>query len=287
MVNFAQMFVTAITLSALYALVAIGFTMIFGVADILNVAHGAAIILGGFSAFYVTRILGVSIWIGAIAALVIPAAFSILVYKIFVKPIEDDEIFVVIITLVILLFTENFFLVLEGTSPRTIPQLVAGNLTIGSVTVQFNRVAMFAISWIVIIALFWLTNRTWLGRGIKGLSMTDRGSALVGVDRERTTIATYALAGSLAGLAGLFFAMSQGVSYDMGLDPLLLAFAIVILGGMGSIKGSVVGAYIVGTLETVTTTMIDSRMTGIVALIIMFLAIIVRPNGLYGRPEGE
>lgn len=287
MVNFAQMFVTAITLSALYALVAIGFTMIFGVADILNVAHGAAIILGGFSAFYVTRILGVSIWIGAIAALIIPAAFSILVYKIFVKPIEDDEIFVVIITLVILLFTENFFLVLEGTSPRTIPQLVASNLTIGSVTVQFNRVAMFAISWIVIIALFWLTNRTWLGRGIKGLSMTDRGSALVGVDRERTTIATYALAGSLAGLAGLFFAMSQGVSYDMGLDPLLLAFAIVILGGMGSIKGSVVGAYIVGTLETVTTTMIDSRMTGIVALIIMFLVIIVRPNGLYGRPEGE
>jgi branched-chain amino acid transport system permease protein len=287
MVNFAQMIVTAITLSALYALVAIGFTMIFGVADILNVAHGAAIILGGFSAFYVTRILGVSIWIGAIAALVIPAAFSILVYKIFVKPIEDDEIFVVIITLVILLFTENFFLVLEGTSPRTIPQLVASNLTIGSVTVQFNRVAMFAISWIVIIALFWLTNRTWLGRGIKGLSMTDRGSALVGVDRERTTIATYALAGSLAGLAGLFFAMSQGVSYDMGLEPLLLAFAIVILGGMGSIKGSVVGAYIVGTLETVTTTMIDSRMTGIVALIIMFLVIIVRPNGLYGRPGGE
>jgi branched-chain amino acid transport system permease protein len=287
MVNFAQMFVTAITLSALYALVAIGFTMIFGVADILNVAHGAAIILGGFSAFYVTRILGVSIWIGTIAALVIPAAFSILVYKIFVKPIEDDEIFVVIITLVILLFTENFFLVLEGTSPRTIPQLVASNLTIGSVTVQFNRVAMFAISWIVIIALFWLTNRTWLGRGIKGLSMTDRGSALVGVDRERTTIATYALAGSLAGLAGLFFAMSQGVSYDMGLEPLLLAFAIVILGGMGSIKGSVVGAYIVGTLETVTTTMIDSRMTGIVALIIMFLVIIVRPNGLYGRPGGE
>jgi branched-chain amino acid transport system permease protein len=286
MVQVTNIAISALTLSALYALVAIGFTMIFGVGDILNVAHGAAIILGGFSAFYTVRLLDQSIWLGFVLAVIIPALFSVGIYKVFVKRI-DDEIFIVIITLVILLLTENIFLFLEGTGSKVIPLLFPGQTRVAGVTLQNNSVFLFLFSWALIIGLIVFTNRSWIGRGIQSLSMSERGSNLVGVDTERTQTYTYAIAGGLAGLAGLFFGMSQSVTYDMGLDPLLLAFAIVILGGMGSIKGSVIGAYIIGSLETITTTLIDARMTGIISLIVMFLVIMIRPHGLFGRPGEE
>lgn len=287
MVDVVLLLSNALILSALYALIAIGFTMIFGVADILNIAHGAAIIIGGFSAFYVYSSLGLSIWLGGIAAIVFPAIFSVAVYKLFVKPVGDNEIFVVIITLVVLLIVEYFFRFVEGTTSQSLPPLLPGRTTVGSLSIQNNSILLFVLSWAAIIGLFMLINRTWIGRGIQGMSMTERGASLVGVDHERTTVYTYAIAGALAGLGGLFFGITQGVQYDMGLDPLLIAFAIVILGGIGSIKGSVIGAYIVGTLETITITMISPRMTGITALIVMFLVIIVRPHGLMGRPGEE
>lgn len=286
MVQVVNIAISALTLSALYALVAIGFTMIFGVGDILNVAHGAAIILGGFSAFYTVQLLDQSIWLGFILAIIIPALFSVGVYKVFVKRISD-EIFIVIITLVILLLTENIFLFLEGSGSKVIPLLFPGQTQVAGVSLQNNSAFLFVFSWAIIIGLLVFTNRTWIGRGIQGLSMSERGSNLVGVDTERTQTYTYAIAGGLAGLAGLFFGMSQSVTFDMGLDPLLLAFAIVILGGMGSIKGSVIGAYIIGSLETITTTLIDARMTGIISLIVMFLVIMIRPHGLFGRPGEE
>ncbi|MFC7131550.1 MULTISPECIES: branched-chain amino acid ABC transporter permease [Salinibaculum] len=286
MVQVTNLVISALTLSALYALVAIGFTMIFGVGDILNVAHGAAIILGGFAAFYTVSLLDQSIWLGLVFAIVVPAVFSVGVYKVFVKRIED-EIFIVIITLVILLLTENIFLFVEGTSSKVIPDLFPGQTEIAGITLQNNSAFLFLFSWALILGLIVFTNRSWIGRGIQSLSMSERGSNLVGVNTERTTTYTYAIAGGLAGLAGLFFGMSQSVSYNMGLDPLLLAFAIVILGGMGSIKGSVVGAYIIGSLETVTTTLIDARMTGIISLAVMFLVIMIRPHGLFGRPGEE
>jgi branched-chain amino acid transport system permease protein len=284
MVDIAQLVTNALVLSALYALVAIGFTMIFGIADILNMAHGAAIITGGFAAFYTVDALGMSIWVGVLAALVVPAIFSILVYRVFVKPIEDDEIIVIITTILILLMTEHFFRQIEGTRSQVLPLLASGSTDLGVVTVQNNRILLFVFAWVTIIAVFLFVNRTWIGRGIESLSMNPRGAALVGVDRNISTMTTFGVAGALAGMAGLFFGVSQGVSWDMGLDPLLIAFAIVILGGMGSIKGSVIGAHIVGSLETVTVTVIDSRLTGVVALGVMLLIIVARPHGLYGRP---
>lgn len=287
MVSVVNLVTSALALSALYALVAIGFTMIFGVGDILNIAHGAAIILGGWSAYYAVTTFGTSIWLGAVAAVLIPAVFSVLIYLAVVRPIEDDEIFVVIVTLVVLLITEHVFLVVEGTSAKVIPSLFPGKVTVTSVSLQTNAVFLFGLSWVLIGALFWGINRTWAGRSIRVLSMTERGSKLVGVNRQRTTLLTYFIAGGLAGLAGLFFGMSQAVSYNMGLEPLLLAFAIVILGGMGSIKGSVVGAYVIGSLETITTSVIDPRMTGIVSLVVLFLVLIFKPTGLFGHAEAD
>jgi len=278
-----QVLVNALLLSALYALVAIGFTMIFGIVDILNLAHGAAIILGGFSAFYAVQ-LGLGIWVGGLAAILVPALFSLLLYWILVKPVQHKNTMVIITTLIVLTMIEEAFRIVEGTGSHVLPSLVAGGTTIGGVSIQYNRAVLFVASWLAIGGLFIFINRTWLGQAIQGVSMSTRGSVLVGVDHEKVVLATFGIAGGLAGWAGLFMGISQGVTWDMGLEPLLIAFAIVVIGGMGSIKGSVVGAHIIGVIETVTTTYVDARLTGVSALVIMMIIIVAMPQGLYGQP---
>ena len=279
----AQVLINALLLSALYALVAIGFTMIFGIADILNLAHGAAIIIGAFSAFYAVN-LGMNIWAGGLFAIIVSAIFSLALFWIFVRPIQQKNTFVIITTLIVLIMVESAFRITEGTGTYVLPSLISGGTTLGSVSIQYNSAILFVVSWLTIIGLFLFINRTWLGQAIQGVSMSTRGSALIGVNHERVVLATFGIAGGLAGLAGLFIGISQGVTWDMGLDPLLIAFAIVIVGGIGSIKGSVAGAHIIGVIETVTTTYIDARLTGVSALVIMLIILVAMPQGLYGQP---
>jgi branched-chain amino acid transport system permease protein len=276
--------INVLLLSALYALVAIGFTMIFGIADILNLAHGAAIIVGGFAAFY-TVDLGLNIWLAGLLAILLPAVFSLALYRILIEPVEHENTLVIITTLIVLTMVEEIFRNVAGTSSHVLPSLVSGGTSIAGVSIQYNRVVMFVVAWAAIVGLVLFIDRTWLGRAIKGVSMSTRGSVLVGVDNRRVVLATFGIAGALAGAAGLFLGISQGVSWDMGLEPLLIAFAIVVIGGMGSIKGSVVGAHIIGLVETLTTTYVDARLTGVSALVIMMFIIVARPNGLYGRPQ--
>ncbi|WP_254810985.1 branched-chain amino acid ABC transporter permease [Natronosalvus amylolyticus] len=287
MVDVVTIAVNAVLLSALYALVAIGFTMIFGIAEVLNVAHGANITIGGFSAYFVWSVLDLSIWIGAIAALIIPGIFSLIVYKYLIKPIEDDPTMVVILTLAVLLVVEYAFRTFVGDTARAIPSLLPGQTEIAGLTLQNNRVFVFLLSWALIIGLILFINRTWTGQAIEAVGMNRRGAALAGIDQHRITLYTWFIAGMLAGIAGLFFGSFQSVSWEMGLDPLLLSFTIVILGGIGSIKGSVVGAYIIGTLETLTVTLIDARLAGAASLIVLFFVLIAMPQGLYGRAEVE
>lgn len=284
MVNTVNIVTSALLLSALYALVAIGFTMIFGIGGILNIAHGASIIVGAFSAYYVT-LLGYSIWFGALAALVLPGVFSVLVYRFIISHIEDNEVMVIIISLVVLLIVEQVVLILEGSSAVTIPSLLEGQTRILGTPIRNNRLFVFALSWALIGALFIFINRTWMGKAIRAASMSDRGADLVGVNRRTVSITVWFIAGMMAGIAGLFFGSFQTASWNMGLEPLLLSFSIVILGGIGSIRGSVIGAYVIGTLETLTVSLIDPRLAGVTSLIVLFVVLIVKPQGLFGRAE--
>ena len=275
----------AVMLSALYALIAIGFTMIFGIGGILNIAHGASITFGGFSAFYVSQTFGMSPWIGALAALLVPGVFSTAIYLGLIRRVEDDPIVVIIITLLILLIVERGFLALEGSEGKVVPHLISGSLDLGWVSVGWNRLLAFVTSWVLIIGLLYFVERTRTGNAIRALSMSERGSALVGIDEFRVKLMTWFIAGMMAGAAGLFLSTFRTASWDMALDPLLLAFAIVILGGMGSIRGSVIAAYIIGTIEVLTATYIDSRLTGLAAFTILVIILLVKPEGLFGHAE--
>jgi len=271
-------------LSALWALVAIGFTLIFGVGGVLNLAHGASIAVGAYAAWAVAGATG-SIWVGAVAALVVPGLFSLALYLGMVRFVQDHAIIVMILTLVSGLLVEQALVVHPaiGTTEKVIASLVAGRLEVAGTAVQYNRIAAFALSWVVIGALFVFVDRTKAGKAILATSMSERGAALVGIDGGRVFAYTWFIAGALAGIAGLFLGSFETASPVMGRSPLLLSFAIVVVGGLGSVKGSVVGAYLVGLLDTLTVTLVSTRLTGLMPLVVLVVVLLVKPEGLYGR----
>jgi branched-chain amino acid transport system permease protein len=286
MVDVANIVINGVVISSLYALVAIGFTMIFGVGGTINLAHGAVITIGAFAAYYVTT-AGFGIWAGVLAAIAVPALFSVLLYKGFAERRSDNVIVVMILTLLAAIVVEEAIRIVEGSQPRAIPTLVAGNTEILGNGVQNNLLVAVVLSWVLIAGLFAFVNYTKTGKAILATSMSPRGAALVGIESGRINLYTWAIAGVLAGLAGLFLGSYRTASWAMGREPLILSFSIVVLGGLGSIRGSLVAAYVIGFLEVITTSAIDPRLSGLAGLVILVLVLLVRPEGLFGRELAE
>jgi branched-chain amino acid transport system permease protein len=207
MVSPVNVTVNWLLLSALYALVAIGFTLIFGVGGVLNLAHGASITVGAYAALLVGGAVD-SIWVGALAAMFVPGLFSVALYLGMVRYVQEHPIIVMILTLVTALLVEQFVLVMPGGggTERFVAALVPGSVSLLGADVETNRVVAFLLSWVVIAALFGFVNYTRTGKAIIATSMSERGAALVGIDSRRVFAYTWILAGALAGIAGLFLA---------------------------------------------------------------------------------
>jgi branched-chain amino acid transport system permease protein len=291
-------------ISALYAIIAIGFTLIFGVGGILNFAHGAFITVGAFAAFFVSSSsgLGLPIIFGLLAATLAGAAVGGVTYLGVIRYVRTRPVTILILTLVIgffIMYALNIFTdEIMGVDPLQIPvPPVIGTESAINGAISFigpstlNSLFIFTTSWLLIGALYYFVNSTRTGRAILAVSMSDKGAALVGINAEKINLITWVLAGAFAGYAGVLLAGDLGGgSWLMAIEPpapLVLSFAIVILGGLGSIKGSVVGAYIIGFFETFTVTFVSSQLAGISSLILLLVFLLAKPEGLYGREAAE
>jgi branched-chain amino acid transport system permease protein len=286
MAAISQFIVQSAIRSGLYALVAIGFTLIFGVGGVLNLAHGASIVLGAYAAFLASSVgLGVG---GAVAAsLIVPALFGALLYLTIIRRFEHEPIMVMILTLVTSVAMEQVVLNFFGAQPVAIPQFMTGNFTLAGTNVQFNLLAVFVMSWAIIIGLFLFINYTKFGKAILATSMSAKGASLVGIKSSRINLATWVIAGALAGIAGMALGSQLGATFAMGRSPLVLSFSIVVIGGIGSIRGSVIGAYFIGFLEVAVIQYVSSDLAGIAPLLVLIAVLIVKPEGLFGRELAE
>jgi branched-chain amino acid transport system permease protein len=278
--------VNVLLLGALYAIVAIGFTLIFGVGGILNLAHGAFLTVGAYTAFYLVN-AGLPVWATVPIAGLVAAAGGIALWKGILEKVSDNPVSVLILSLVAGLIVEQVFLVYEGAQTLVVPALVDGSLKIGGTGIEINRLIIFIFSWVVIGLLFYFVNETKTGQAILATSMSKKGAALVGIDAGKVFTLTWIVAAALAGIAGVFLATFQTVNPLMGRTPLLLSFSIVVLGGLGSIRGSVIGAYLISFLDQITVQYVSTRLAGVSGLIVLVIVLLVRPEGLFGRELTE
>lgn len=273
----------SLVLSALYALVAIGFTLIFGVGRVFNFAHGALILVGAYAAYLVSNLGGLSPVTALVVGTVVTAAFSGGLYLGLIHRVQEQPVVVLLITLLVGFVVQHTVRVVYGIGAFTVTQQVGGTVLVAGVEVRAFQLFVFASSWVLISLVVYLVGRTTVGKAIVATSQNRRGAKLAGIDTWRINLYTWVLAGGLAGFAGVLLAGFQTGNWQMGVWPMVISFAIVILGGLGSIKGSIIGAYLVGFLETAMTSFVNPRMTGVASLVLLVVVLLVRPMGLYGH----
>lgn len=279
----AEIVLYSLAISSLYALVAIGFTMIFGVGGVLNLAHGALLMAAAYTAFAARVYFHLSLYLSAGIAVACAAILALVMYKALVRYIQQSAIITMIVTLALALVLEESVRLAFGSTPGILRPLIEGNTLIFGTKLGNTQILAFVVSWVVIGLLWFFVRRTRLGKAILATAQDRVGAALVGIDPEGVYTLTWGISGLLAGVAGVFFATSLAILPTMWRDPLVVAFAIVILGGLGNIQGSLLAAYIVGFLETLTVYLLSPSWRGLPSLILLVLILILRPRGLFGR----
>ena len=272
-------------LSGLYALIAVGFTMIFSVGRVLNLAYGVYIMIGGYVYYVLAQVLSLPKIPSFLGAVLAGAVFGVLTYLILVRGLKDNPIAVEISTLILAIVMQAVIILIFSPAPRSMWPLIPGVIHLFGVTISKNIFLAMIVSWLVLGSLLVFVQKTQLGRAIRAVSMDTKGALVSGIDPSKINIVTWALSGALGAIAGVFFATYTQLDPAMWVFPLIIAVAVVIVGGIGSIMGSLVAAHIVGFLETITTGVIAPEMRGIFTLLLIIVILIIVPKGLLGREE--
>jgi branched-chain amino acid transport system permease protein len=286
-----QILIDGFAISSLYALGATGFTLIFGVSGVLNLAHGAIMVAAAVAAWALSGYLHAGPYAAAIGGVGVGLVLAMATYFITVRPIQrspriaeaEKEIFILTATLlwgIIISETVAYFFT---NNAKTVLPIVEGVVTVLGVRTPTNEFFTAGICWVAIGLLWLLVNKTRQGKAVLAASMNPRGVTLLGIELTSIHLAVWLIYGLLASIAGILLGMFLGVSsYSVG--PLTAsAFSIVVLGGLGSVTGSLIAAYVVGYLETMTAYLVSPAYRTIPALLLLVIVMYLRPQGLFGR----
>jgi branched-chain amino acid transport system permease protein len=269
---------------SVFALLAIGFSLIFGVARIVNIAHTAFYMLAAYCIYFVTHKMGFHPMWGMVAAIILVTLLGIISYKLFINPIREHEGAVLIATIALAMaFQEIMALVFTGTY-LSVPSLVKGYLPILGVKVFYQQLLTFCVAMLIMAVLWVLLMRTKLGLAIRSTAQDREVANLMGINEARIAMVAMAISVGLAAFTGAVVVPLTIVEPHMWMPPLIMMMAVVVLGGLGSLKGSFLGAYILGFAEALVVFLapMGAFLKGSVALSIMILVLLIRPEGLFG-----
>ncbi len=282
-----QQLVNGVTIGLVYALIAIGLTLVFGILDVINFAHGELYMLGAFLTYGLTVGLGVPYALALALTMVGTAAAGVLAERVTVRPLRGRHMFTVVLsTLGLSIFLQNGALFLWGPDPREI-ELGWGSrpLVVGGVVITYLRLAVLGTGAVLIAALTWFIRRTTWGMALRAVASNRDAAALMGIPVAHVYAITFALGASLAGVAGGLLGAMFTIEPSMGEWAVVKAFCVVIMGGMGNVPGAVLGGVILGVAENLGAGFLpggSSYKDGI-GYAILILVLLCRPQGLFGR----
>ena len=271
--------------SATLALVALGFSLVFGVGGIVNLAHGSFYLVGAYAAV-VLHDAGLPLLLAALGAVAIATVAGLLLDLLVIRRVEDRGVSVLIATLAVALFVEAAARYSFGAKDRNLDSFASGGTTLLGVDVLTSRVVAFAVATAAVAAVLCVLRFTAAGRVVRAVSEDAEAARLMGIDTGRVTLAVVGVGAGLAGLAAVVVSPFQVVEPTMWLPPLTSAFAIVILGGLGSVNGTVLAAVLVGFLDRFVAEVVPEGevKVGLVTIVVILATLVLRPQGLRGKP---
>lgn len=303
--RFLEVSVIGVTVGATYGLVALGYTLVYGILQLINFAHGDVFALSGLVAFSIITRLGldvdtsVPVIIGGlllVLAITMPgfALANALIERVAYKPLRSAPRLAPLITAVGVSFIlQNIGLALWGPSFHTIPDFIPRTdaISIGDVAIQWNKLAVFAVVIPLLLVLVWFVRSTRQGKSMRAVAQDPDAAAMLGIDVNRTISVTFVLAGALAAAAGLIYLLQFNMRYDTGFELGLIAFTAAVLGGIGNLPGAVLGAMVIGLVQAYNEGLDGTPggdWTRTIVFGILIATLVFRPEGLLGErtPEG-
>jgi branched-chain amino acid transport system permease protein len=300
---FVQQLINGITLGSIYGLIAIGYTMVFGIIGMVNFAHGDVFMVSAFIALIAFLIL--TTWLGItsvalalvivlIVAMLLTSVVNWTIERVAYRPLRGSFRLAPLISAIgMSIFLSNFVQVAQGPRNKSIPPMLEGEFVLipsetYQVTLSYKQLTVWVVTAVLLAAFWWLVSKTALGRAQRACEQDQRMAALLGVNVDRTISLTFVIAAALAAVAGTMYLMYYGVvSFADGFVPGVKAFTAAVLGGIGSLPGAVIGGLLIGLVETFWSAYFSIDYKDVAAFSILAITMIFLPQGILGRPDVE
>lgn len=293
---FLALCTTGLVMGVIYALMALGLTLIFSILRVINFAHGEFYMLGGYASYFILSVFTglhplLAVPLAGLIAAVIGLAFEIA----FLRPMHQERIerpdeYAILITFGLSFFLMNLALAVFGPYPHSPPSFFRGAVRLGFMNVSADRLTASVLSLILLALLLVIINKTWVGKALRAVSQDKQAAAVVGINPLAMNTIAFALGVGLAAMAGALLASSFLLSPDVGAVPSIRSYVIIVLGGMGSIQGSILGGILIGLVESLGAGYFPDPSRALnyktaFGLVIFALVLLFRPRGFFGRKE--
>jgi branched-chain amino acid transport system permease protein len=282
-----QQLLNGLTVGSVYSLVALGLTIVYGILQIPNFAHGALYMMGGYVTLTMMNQAGLPYWLAIIVSMIVIGLLGVLMERLVFYPLRDaPPLHDKIAAIGILLFLEAFAQFVWGADYQTMSTPYGNVINVLGLTLTMQRILIIVSTIVIMILLYFFLKKTFIGASIIAMSQNREGANLVGINTNKVAMMTFMISGSLAALAASLASPINLVFPGMGHLVILKAFVIIILGGMGSIPGAIIGGYILGFSESLGATYISNDYKDIIAFVILVIILTVKPTGLFAK-EGQ
>ena len=285
--EFLSYLISGISLGSVYALIALGYTMVYGIAKMLNFAHGDVIMVGGYISFCAVSYLGLPGWIGVVLAVLVCTVLGVVIERLAYKPLRAAPSLAVLITAIgVSYFLQNSALLIWGAASISYPPLISGSLPLfgGKLSIPYVSLLTVAVCLVIMAALTTFINQSKMGKAMRACS-EDKGAAqLMGINVNATISTTFAIGSALAAIAGVLLCTSYSIlSPTTGSMPGIKAFTAAVFGGIGSIPGAFLGGLLLGIIESLAKAYISTNLANSIVFAVLIVVLLVRPAGLLGK----
>ncbi|MGI9303524.1 MAG: branched-chain amino acid ABC transporter permease [Gammaproteobacteria bacterium] len=282
--EFTQMTLTGINLGLMYALIAIGLTLIFGIMRIIQYAHGEFYMLGAYVLYYWSAVMKWPYWLGIVASAVVIFIVGALLQLLLFRPLHGKNIlYSLAVSMGLIFIISSGGLLTFGTVVKGIPSVVTGGVTVFGAFYTYERMVISIFSAVLILGLWFFLQRTTTGMAMRAVSQDPEVSSLQGINTQRIHWIAFGLGSAMAAVAGCLMGTLLSIVPTMGFIATVKAFMIVILGGLGSVPGALIGGLIIGFIDSFLTTLISADVAYIIGFVTIFVILVFKPAGLFGQ----
>ena len=292
MISLLSYLCNGISLGSVYAIIALGYTMVYGIAKMLNFAHGDVIMIGAYVTFCCMNYVGLSPYVAILAAIVVCTLLGVVIERLAYKPLRQASSLAVLITAIGMSYLlQNTALLLWGSNPKSFPTVVdLGSVSLfdGQLQISGTTILTVAVSVVIMVALTLFTNKTKMGKAMRGVA-EDKGAAeLMGINVNATISITFAIGSALAAIAGVLLCSAYPTLMPTtGSMPGIKAFTAAVFGGIGSIPGAMIGGILLGIIEILGKAYISTELGDAIVFAVLIVVLLVKPQGLLGKPMRE